>query len=228
MSKNIEMNYKVSDGYEILYPNILLANVTDWNTSIYSKSEIDSKISTINDDINNAQMNPGGWNAIGTFNLGTGRVSSSEKVEVGASYTNIPITLSIQNEYWFIYQSQVNFLVNGSNSESLGFSLSLKSNNDFVALRDNISSKNGSVSTLNQNNVFSIRPSRQGGKIIFQLSTGIVGAYYDGDQQDYLIVNTNNSLQVRGLYGTYVDSNTTLNVIKNEISIYSRKINSIT
>ena len=51
---NIEMNYKTEAGYEVLYPNILLANVTDWNTSIYSKSEIDSKISTINDSITNA------------------------------------------------------------------------------------------------------------------------------------------------------------------------------
>ena len=227
MSKNIEMNYKISDGYEVLYPNILLANVTDWSASIYSKSEIDSKISTINDSITNAQMNPGGWNVIGTFNLGTGRVVNSEKVVVGESFVNIPIALSIQNEYWFSYQGQANFLVNGSNSESLDFTLDLKSNNEFELENDTTYSESGNYSTLNLNSAFSIRPARKDGKIIFQLSTGKVGAYYDGDQVDYLIMNNNASLQIRGYYGSYVDSNTTLNVLKNEISIYSRKINSI-
>ena len=48
MAKQIEMNYKLESGYEVIYPNVMLNSVTDWADSIYSKSEIDDKVSEIN------------------------------------------------------------------------------------------------------------------------------------------------------------------------------------
>lgn len=32
MSKNIEMNYKIDSGYEVIYPNVMLVNVGDFNS----------------------------------------------------------------------------------------------------------------------------------------------------------------------------------------------------
>lgn len=98
MAKQIEMNYKLDSGYEVLYPSTLLANVTDWSAQIYSKSEIDSKISTINDDINNIQMNPGGWENLGTFSGKTG-VSASGSSELKFSTT---VALSKIYCYWVV------------------------------------------------------------------------------------------------------------------------------
>lgn len=44
MAKNIEINYNNGTQYEVLYPKVLLNNVSDWNDSIYSKTEVDSLI----------------------------------------------------------------------------------------------------------------------------------------------------------------------------------------
>lgn len=57
MSKNIEMNYFNGSSYEELYPQTNLSNILDWNGQIYSKLEIDSKISPINDSIAFLQEN---------------------------------------------------------------------------------------------------------------------------------------------------------------------------
>ena len=36
--KNIEMNYKNENGYDVLYPQSVLGNVIDWQNSIYNKT----------------------------------------------------------------------------------------------------------------------------------------------------------------------------------------------
>ena len=43
---NIEMQYYNGSGYDTLRPRTVLNNITDWNNSIYSKSEIDTNIYT--------------------------------------------------------------------------------------------------------------------------------------------------------------------------------------
>ncbi len=45
--KNIEMNYRNESGYDVLYPESILENIVDWQDSIYSKSEVDSQITTL-------------------------------------------------------------------------------------------------------------------------------------------------------------------------------------
>ena len=48
---NIEMNSYNGTSYDQLYPKTLLENVSDWNNSIYSKEELDSTISNIQNNI---------------------------------------------------------------------------------------------------------------------------------------------------------------------------------
>ena len=103
MSKNIEINYKNSDGsYEILYPNVMLGNIGDFNSymtnNYYSKGEIDNQVTTINESINNAQMNPGGWKNLGTFNSSTG----SGTTYYYSPEINTNITPSINYGYWLV------------------------------------------------------------------------------------------------------------------------------
>lgn len=45
--KNIEMNYRNESGYDVLYPESILENIVDWQDSIYSKSEVDGQITTL-------------------------------------------------------------------------------------------------------------------------------------------------------------------------------------
>ena len=47
MAYNIQMNYYDGSSYQELNPRTLLANVTDWNNSVYSKSEMDTNLQSI-------------------------------------------------------------------------------------------------------------------------------------------------------------------------------------
>lgn len=51
MSRNIEMNYKIDSGYEVLYPQVQMNNIISWNNYVYSKSQIDSTVSGLNSSI---------------------------------------------------------------------------------------------------------------------------------------------------------------------------------
>lgn len=227
MAKQIEMNYKLDSGYEVIYPNILLNNVIDWVNNIYSKSEIDNKVDNINQSITNAQMTPGGWNVLGSFNFETGRKSDRE-IDIGSAFVDTSINLSIQNEYWLVYQSKVNFLNSSSSFEKCYFNLILQSNTfRFTLLSDDAMGRSGNVATLNLNNVFSLRPARIEGTGIFQLTTGVAGGYYTGIENNYFQVDSSKTLQVMAHFYTNADSTVTLNVIESKLNIYSRKINSI-
>ena len=98
--KNIEMNYRNESGYDVLYPQSVLRNVIDWQNSIYNKTQVDSKISTVNSSISSVQSslsqqigsvnsnltqqiqdsvsNPIGWESLGTFNGKTGAMERGE------------------------------------------------------------------------------------------------------------------------------------------------------
>lgn len=55
MSRNIEMNYYNGSNYEVLYPSVMMNNIGDWNSKVYSKSEIDSKVSEVNTTVTNLE-----------------------------------------------------------------------------------------------------------------------------------------------------------------------------
>ena len=49
--KNIEMNYRNENGYDVLYPQVQMNNIIRWNNYVYSKSQIDSTVSGLNSSI---------------------------------------------------------------------------------------------------------------------------------------------------------------------------------
>lgn len=54
---NVEMSYFNGSGYDQLYPRSKMSNISDWNSYVYSKSQVDSNISSINGSINTINNN---------------------------------------------------------------------------------------------------------------------------------------------------------------------------
>ena len=53
MAYNIQMNYYDGSNYQELNPKTLLANVSDYNNYLYTKTEVDSIKNTLQDNIDN-------------------------------------------------------------------------------------------------------------------------------------------------------------------------------
>ena len=60
MAKNIEMNYYNGTDYEILYPSVMMNNIGDWQSNVYSKAETDNKIDEKISNIQLSNITP--WN----------------------------------------------------------------------------------------------------------------------------------------------------------------------
>lgn len=54
---NIEMNYYNGNSYDILQPKTILNNISDWQNSIYNKTEVDNKIQQETQNINSQIAN---------------------------------------------------------------------------------------------------------------------------------------------------------------------------
>lgn len=64
-TKNIEININNGNGYDVLYPKTMLANISDWNNSVYSKSQTYSKT-----EIDELLKDGGsGWSFYGSKNI---------------------------------------------------------------------------------------------------------------------------------------------------------------
>ena len=50
-NRNIQMNYFNGVDYDMLNPRTTVGNISDWNSVIYSKGEVDSKDSTIQSNL---------------------------------------------------------------------------------------------------------------------------------------------------------------------------------
>lgn len=135
---NIEMNYYNGNSYDVLYPTIPLNNVSDWTNTIYSKSQIDSKINTINSSISENESKIEELDSImaknnftlfksGTYNQPTiyGNTSSSQH------YTTL-----LAKPWRELYEDAVIYIYNGSYA-SYGytnnaiFSLQVETEGDF-------------------------------------------------------------------------------------------------
>ena len=233
---NIEMNYKTEAGYEVLYPSTLLANVTDWNTSIYSKSEIDSKVSTINDSIDNAQMNPGGWENLGTFNGWTGTVDGTQRTEIDTG-----ISFEKNYDYWF----NVNFVCSASNvgrdHYSVEFMLYTQNSNynNLYIIHDDSLNQNESINIVN--GIFCLRigsgvlsshlssiPGDQYALYAWLISGGITyrnykgSATYENNREEAYIL-CNGTIKVITDLGTDVRNTVT----QNNLTIYRTKVNNL-
>ena len=49
---NVEMSYFNGSGYDQLYPRSKMSNISDWNSYVYSKSEVDNTVNGINNKLN--------------------------------------------------------------------------------------------------------------------------------------------------------------------------------
>ena len=124
--KNIEMNYKNENGYDVLYPQSVLGNVIDWQNSIYNKTQVDSKISTVNSSISSVQSSlsqqissvnsnlsqqiqtvsnsVAGWQNLGTFN---GQTKIDESTWTIQGVINTGIAVSLKYQYWIVINIQI-------------------------------------------------------------------------------------------------------------------------
>ena len=120
---NIEMNSYNGRSYDALYPKTILNNVSDWSNNIYSKSQIDSTINTINSSISENKNKIEELDSImdqnnftlfksGTYNQPTtyGNTSSSQH------YTTL-----LASPWRELYEDAVIFIYNGTYS-SYGYS----------------------------------------------------------------------------------------------------------
>ena len=113
MAKQIEMNYKLESGYEVLYPNVILNSVTDWTNSIYSKSEIDDKIAS-------ATQIPAGWEELGVFNGYTGSQSGYGEID-----NTITTNLQVEKQYEYTAVINLSATITGARDEEGSLSYSV-------------------------------------------------------------------------------------------------------
>lgn len=66
---NIEMQYYNGSSYDILYPNIPLSSISDWEDNVYNKTEIDSTISSINSSINSISLSWDSYLTLGLYGI---------------------------------------------------------------------------------------------------------------------------------------------------------------
>lgn len=60
-TKNIEININNGNGYDILYPKTVMANITDWQNNVYSKSQTYSRSEV------DSLLKSSGWENEGTY-----------------------------------------------------------------------------------------------------------------------------------------------------------------
>lgn len=155
MSYNIEMQYYDGSEYQVLNPKTNLNQISDWTNSIYNKSEIDSKVSALDNKIKQLEVFKNGfnYNKINTVKLNqtlTGGYNIS-----GTQYgTNVII---IQENSYLTYQD-IAVLVSGSVSwtntgSQLEFTSQIKmtgsTRGQYFYVDSNDISKNGSVNFNN-------------------------------------------------------------------------------
>ena len=93
---NIQMQYFNGSEYDVLYPNIPLSAVNDWNDNIYSKNEINNKIGNANYSMN----------LIGTY------IVKSSRNDTGGS-TSLPnIFNTIFDEEYEGFYFVINYMTN--------------------------------------------------------------------------------------------------------------------
>lgn len=91
-TKNIEININNGNGYDTLYPKTVMANITDWQNNVYSKSQTYSRSEVYNisqiqsnyynkTSIDNMLKNSSGWVNEGSYNFSgrNGTVSQISK-----------------------------------------------------------------------------------------------------------------------------------------------------
>lgn len=153
---NIEMNYFNGSGYDQLRPRTILNNVTDWSNTLYSKTQVDSKINTLTstvddlndsiDSINSGKVIP--WTSFKSVSIVQNNIS------IGTSGRTF--TVSIPANYLSDYED-VMLVLKGNysckvNAENFRGEVELTLNNVTTPrLIEDYSSSNGTFSLSNNN-----------------------------------------------------------------------------
>ena len=58
---NVEMSYFNGSGYDQLYPRSKMSNISDWNSYVYSKSQVDNTVNGINNKLNSGISGINPW-----------------------------------------------------------------------------------------------------------------------------------------------------------------------
>ena len=174
---NIEMNYFNGSGYDQLYPRTNMSNISDWNSYVYSKNQVDEDISSLNSTIGSLQSTVSSLNNkvdsitsnfsvsnIGSFRLTTSRTTlfnannyiNNYQMIIG-KITSISGTFANKDYFWIgqnsnqTYQSYL--IVNGLNYGFVYFSSSDGSFSSTGGLSGSIryisTSQSGATSQLN-------------------------------------------------------------------------------
>lgn len=108
---NIEMNSFNGSSYDVLYPRTVLNNVTDWANSIYSKSQVDSQINSLESEISGLDLSLSALNRdissleseINTLNSGIGLLNITKNDYIKSSSSDISLGVAGPNVlFWII------------------------------------------------------------------------------------------------------------------------------
>ena len=124
MSKNIEMNYFNGSGYEQLYPRTNMNNISDWNSYVYSKSQVDSTVSGINQQISNIN------NSVSTIENNISSISNTYKITKIGNYVLTRVVsrlfrIADYKEYEFIIIKVLSNVMSNYSYISLGDGITL-------------------------------------------------------------------------------------------------------
>ena len=219
MAKQIEMNYKLESGYEVIYPNVILNSVTDWTNSIYSKSEIDSKVSQLSLSINNAQMNPGGWETLGTFNGNRSGTTSGGYYQISGT-TTISVTFSMKHIYWLVIKFVGSYSLATNRSSWFRCFYSYGG----VELFENSSTNNRE--SFDYSATYCLIPGRTNGKNGWYITSGPSWNRIQDEPYNYLDPNTTNVFTTNANVDNY-NYGSRCSLSQNSLTLYRQKINNL-
>lgn len=125
---NIEMNSFNGSTYDQLYPKTLLENVSNWNSSIYSKSEVDGFVSNLNSSISKINT------SISNFKMKCDTITSIS-ISANTEKSSFIIPDTINNYFIVVLYSAIN-----SGYSSQGLLIYDRSNIDSSSTRPILSS----------------------------------------------------------------------------------------
>ena len=131
--KNVEMNYFNGADYDVIYPQSLLENITDWENDIYDKTQIDDIKSELQNNITTVSQTPSGWEDIGNFQ------GSKTVTKVGYDWSNnfslsIP---SLERNYLYFIDMKYLITVYATTSDYVDIYYNVRINNDDFARYNN-------------------------------------------------------------------------------------------
>ena len=195
-TRNIEMNYFNGSGYDVLHPSVTMGNVGDWNNYVYSKSEVDGSIGSVNNSLNsnvseiNGKIDEININIeeLNTFNqtkykynlIKSTKVEKSMSVGYGYERKAVDTTIVVPQNSFYYYQD-IALVINGRMDLLL-------TNLDVWVYERLIVGEDKVVGLINYpgiNNTFSTKTR------MFENETVLKGFYFSGKSVEYSMAYPN-------------------------------------